>query len=156
MATAGATQRDREVRLAFTFVARQQQREQPVELVEELLRAPLREHVVADGRVEPGQRTQLLDPVRVRKEAAVEHEIDVEREAVLVAERDDVDLECRVGAGLREQLAQTVAQLVHVERRRVDAQIGLADERLEQRTLARDAVGDALGVDIGCRRRLSS
>ena len=93
---AGAAERDRQVRLAFALVAGQQQREQPVELVEELPGAALREHVVADGRVEPGERAQLLDPVRVRQEPAVEHEIDVEREPVLVAERHDVDLQRRV------------------------------------------------------------
>ena len=78
-------------------------------------RVGLRQHVVADRRVEPGQRPQLVDPVRVRQEAAVEHEVDVEREAVLVAERHDVDLQRAVGGVLGEELAQPVAQLVHVE-----------------------------------------
>ena len=67
--------------------------EQPVELVEELAGAGLLEHVVADGRVPTRERPQLLDPVRVREEAAVEHEVDVEREPVLVAERHDVHLQ---------------------------------------------------------------
>ena len=143
---AGAAERDRQVRLALALVAGQQQREEPVELVEELARAALREHVVADRRVEAGERAELLDPVRIRQEPAVEHEVDVEREPVLVAERHDVDLQRRVGVVLGEQLAQPVAQLVHVERRRVDAQVGFGHERLEQRALAGDAVADALAV----------
>ena len=68
------------------------QLEQAVELLEERLRVGLREHVVAHRRVAAGERAQLVDPVRVREEAAVEHEVDVERQAVLVAEAHDVDL----------------------------------------------------------------
>ena len=45
-----------------------------------------------------------------------------------------------------EQLAQPVAQLVHVEARRVDDEVGLALQRFEQRALAGDAVADAVGV----------
>src|SRR5437762_11397507 len=47
---------------------------------------------------------------------------------------------------LREQFAQSVAQFVHVEVRRIDDEIGLALERPEQRAFARDAVTDTIGV----------
>src|SRR3954451_15097128 len=106
---AGAPERDGEVRLALALVAGKQQSEQPVELVEELARPALREHVVAHRRVASRERAQLIDPVRVGKEAAVEHEVDVEREPVLVPERHDVHLERRFRGVLREQLAQAVA-----------------------------------------------
>src|SRR5689334_17448586 len=92
----GAPERDRQIRLALSLVPGNEEREQSIELVEELTRARLGEHVVTHGCVETGEGSQLLDPMRVGKEPAVEHEIDVEREPVLVAECDDVDLQRRV------------------------------------------------------------
>src|SRR5690242_5983363 len=83
MPTARAAERDREVRLPFALVAWNEQREEAVELVEELACPRLREHVLTNGRIETRERAQLLDPVRVGQEPAVEHEIHVEREAVL-------------------------------------------------------------------------
>src|SRR3546814_1561622 len=64
VAPAGAAEREREVRLALRDVGRQQQREEAVEVVEELLRRGLVEHVALDGIVEAGERAQLVDPVR--------------------------------------------------------------------------------------------
>ena len=52
MAATGAAERDRQIRLALALVAGQQQREEAVELVEELAGAALAEHVVAHGIVE--------------------------------------------------------------------------------------------------------
>ncbi len=91
--TAGAADRDREVRLPFALVRRERELEQPAQLLEERLRVGLAEHVVAHGRVAAVERAQLLDPVRVREEAAVEDEVDVERQPVLVAEAHDADLQ---------------------------------------------------------------
>ena len=133
MAAAGAADPDRQVRLALAPVRREQQREQAVELVEELGGVGLAEHVVAHLGVGPGERAQLLDPVRVREEAAVEHEVDVERQAVLVAERHDRRLQEVVDRALREELPEPVAQLVDVGVAGVDDEVGVALQPLEQR-----------------------
>src|SRR5436190_7304527 len=93
----GTTDADREIRLPLVFVARERELEQPVELVEEVARLRLAQHVVAHTPVFARQRTQLVDPVRIREKAAVEHEVDVERQSVLVTERDDVHLQPRLG-----------------------------------------------------------
>ena len=77
--------------------------------------------------------------MRVGQEAGVEDEVDVEREAVLVAEGDDA----RLQPGLRlarEQVEQPVAQLVDVELGGVDDHVGLGLHRLEQLPLALDAL----------------
>ena len=55
-------------------------------LCEELLRRGLAEDVVAHVGVEAGVRAQLGDPVRVRQEPAVEHEVGVAGQAVAVPE----------------------------------------------------------------------
>ena len=91
------------------------EREEPLELVEERPRLRLGEHVVAHAWIGAGERPQLVDPVRVGQEATVEHEVDVDREPVLVAERHDAGLERAGAVVLVEELAQAVAQLVHVE-----------------------------------------
>lgn len=135
-------------RYAFpSLVRREQQREQPLELSEERSRIRLVQHVAPYLRIGPGERSQAFDPVRVRQESAIEEEVDVERDAVLVPEGHDVglDLARRVGP-LAEELVEPVPQLVHIEVRGVDDEIGLTLELLEQRPLPRDAIDDAVGV----------
>src|SRR3954451_12449211 len=141
---AGAADADREVRLALALVRGQQQREQAIQLLEEGARLGLAEHGVTHTRIGASERAQLLDPVRVGQEAAVEHEVDVGREAVLVPERDDVRLQGTGGLVDVEQLAQPVAQLVHVELAGVEDDVGAALHVLEQHALRGDALGDAI------------
>ena len=103
----------------------------------------LAEHVLPHRGVGARPRAQLLHPVRVGEEAAVEHEVDVDRQAVLVPERHEAGLQ-RAGALLvAEDLAQAVAQLVHVELGGVDDQIGQAAQLVEQLAFVGDAVGHA-------------
>jgi len=120
---------------------------QPPELIEERLRLGLVHHVLLYPRVGPGQRTQLVDPVRVREEPAVEEEVDVDGDAVLVPERHDARLQRRDRwRVLAEELVEAVAQRVDVEHRGVNDEVGLALEPSEELSLAGDAVDDALGV----------
>ncbi len=78
--------------------------------------------------------------MRVREEAAVEDEVDVEGQAVLVPERHTFTCIPSVARMLPEQLVQAIAQLVHVEVRRVDDEVGIALQWFEQRPFPRDAV----------------
>src|SRR3954471_5333609 len=75
--TTGAADADGEVRLALVHVRRKQEREEPPELVEEGLRLGLVHHVLLYPGVGARQRAELVDPVRVRKEPAVEQQVDV-------------------------------------------------------------------------------
>src|SRR5438874_3397252 len=143
-----APDRDREVRLALLHECRQQEPEELVELGEERVALGLPEDIGAHVVVEPGLRSQRVDPVRVRQEARVEHEVDVEREAVLVAERDDRRLQA--GPSLApEQVEQPVAQLVDVELGGVDDHVGLGLDRLEELPLALDALPYPLALGEG-------
>ena len=107
--------------------------------VEELLGAALGQHVVADRRIEPGQRPQLRDPVRVGQEPAVDDEVGVHRQPVLEAEGHHGRLQAPSGRR-PEGLLDLGAQLVDVQPGGVDDQVGLAPQVLEQGTLRGDAV----------------
>src|SRR3954471_17825246 len=63
----GTADADREVRLALALVTRERQREQRVELFEVRVGSRAAHHVVADALVATVERTQLVDPVRVRQ-----------------------------------------------------------------------------------------
>ena len=65
---------------------------------------------------------------------------------MLVAEAHDVDLERGRGGVGREDRDEPVAELVHVEHRRVDDDVGAALQLLEQRALLLDALEQALRV----------
>src|SRR3954451_24690296 len=62
MTSAGATDPDREVRLAFAHERGEQECEHPLELLEERPGLGLAQHVVADPGIRAGERPQLLDP----------------------------------------------------------------------------------------------
>jgi hypothetical protein len=83
--------------------------------------------------------------VGVGEEAAVEHQVDVEGQPVLVAERHDVDPDGR-GVVVAEELVDAVPELVHVEAAGVDDDIGVLLQGLEQRALPLDGLGHGLPV----------
>ena len=116
----------------------------------------LAEDVVAHGRIETGEGAELIDPVRVREEAAVEDDVDVERQSVLVAEGDDVDPEVSRIAGA-EQVAHAVAEPMHVQVARVDDDVGVGLQRFDRarsRSMAWARVPPSTAK--GWRRRVSS
>ena len=88
---------------------------------------------------------QLVDPVRVGQEPAVEHGVGVDRHAVLEPERDDLDLH-RVGLGVGEQVEQPLPELVDVELAGVDDDVGRLADGLEQLPLEGDALDHALAA----------
>ena len=89
-------------------------------------------HVLAHRRIEAGQRPQPSIPVRVGEEPHVHHDVGVERQAVLVAERLDGELQLPGGRLVAaERGDEPRLQLVDVEVGRVDDQVGdrLAPDR---------------------------
>ena len=139
---ARAADRDRHVPLALAAVAGGDELEQLGVAVEELLGAGLVEDVAGDLLVEAGEGAQLRDPVRVGQEAAVDDEVGVDRQAVLVAEGHDggPQLGLLVAGELGVHLG---AQLVHVQAGGVDHQVGVAAQLAQQVALGGDAVDDA-------------
>ena len=116
-----------------------------VDPVEEGAGGLLAEHEVAHGGVEARQRAQLLDPVRVGQEAAVEDEVGVEGHAVLVPEGHHRRAHARLRL-VAEQLGDPLAQLVDVQLAGVDDDVGPGPHRLEESALVDDGLGHlALG-----------
>src|SRR3954447_22849011 len=74
---------NRQIRLPPVHVGRKREGEEVVDDLEERLGLGLVQDVVADVGVEPVERAQLVDPMGVGEEAAVDHVVDVERKAVL-------------------------------------------------------------------------
>ena len=78
----GAADRDREVGLALADIGGKEKVEQVVEAVEQLGRlVDCRGRSRAPAASSPLSGRSAGDPVRVRQEAAVEDEVDVERDA---------------------------------------------------------------------------
>src|SRR5262249_34142 len=102
------------------------------------------------------ERAELLDPVRVRKEATVEDEVDVDGQAVLVPEGDDAGLDRADTVVDFEELVQAIAQFVHVEVGGVDHEVGPA-LRSSSNTRSAAMPSTTRSSDAsGCLRRLSS
>ena len=94
MEAAGAPDRDREPRLALVDVGRDEQVEDGRGAGRGTVAGDrLAEDVLADVLGQAGARPQRLDVERVLHEPDVEHEVGLERHAVLVAEADQLDRE---------------------------------------------------------------
>ena len=139
---AGAADRDREAGLALLDVGRDEQVEQFVEPGEEALGDRLAEHVLADLGRQPGLGPQGLDVVRVLHEPDVEHEVGLQRHAVLVAEADDLDREAVRALDVAEAREDSLPELAQRQVARVDHYVGLRPDALEHRPLEVDGGGD--------------
>ena len=137
-----------EVGLALPHERGEDPGQQPVDLLQEVRGLGVGEHVVAHRGIEPAERPQLLDPERIGQEAAVEDQVDIEREAELVAEGHHRGLHGRGAALVAERLDDPRAQLVRVQLSGVDEQIGLVAHGRQQPPL----VGDRLLHPTGGQR----
>ena len=125
MVAAGAAEGDREPRLALADVGRQRELEVLVEVLEEAPGDRLGEDVVAYSVCQARQLAELVDVVRVLHEPDVEHEVGLERHAVLEAEADQLDREpVRLG-GVAEPGEDPLAQLPQRQVGRVDDDVGV-------------------------------
>ena len=93
MATSRTSERDGEIGAALGLVLRHEARQEFVELVDEGGADGSLEDEITHLRVVPGQRAQVVLPVRIREEPQVHHDVGVERESVLEAEALDGDLQ---------------------------------------------------------------
>src|SRR6476659_4668278 len=137
MAAAGAADCDRQATLALVAEGRNAELEQPVDQLEVLGCARLGEHEVAHGLCEPGQLTQLRDVVRVLDEARIEDEVGLERDAEFVAEADQLERH-RVRLEVGDSGEEPLAKLAQREVGRVDDDVCLGPDRIEQPPLERD------------------
>src|SRR3954466_9559274 len=138
---ARAADSDRGVPLVLAAVAGEHREQSGGVAVEELHGALLAQHVRGDVGVQPGAGAQLRDPVRVRQEPGVGDDVGVGREAVLVAEAREGHPHARF-VRLAEQVAGHRGELVDVELRRVDDDVGLLSDGGGALALLGDAVED--------------
>ena len=100
-------------------------------------------------------RAQLRDVVRVLHEPHVEHEVGLERDAVLEPEGDELDGQL-VGPGQGGDLGeQPLAELAQREIGRVQDDVGLGPDRLEAPALVGDAWAMPRPSASGWRWRVS-
>src|SRR5438132_10975256 len=144
VAAARTAERDGEIALPLALVERQREGEEVEHAGEELLALLAAQHPVGHRRVGPGPGAQLLDEKGVGQEAAVERQIRVGRQPVLVAERDEGDRH-RARLGPLDEVAQRAAQLVHGERARVEDPVGDLAEGPDTLALEQDHVGERPG-----------
>src|SRR5437667_594336 len=150
-----AAEGDGEIALPLAQVARQGEIEEVGEPLQELLGLVAREDVLGHRRVGPGAVTELLDEEGIRQEAAVDREVGVARETVLVAEGHERHGH-RAGPGAPDQLAERGAEFVNGERARVEDAVGDLPQGPQLLALATDAVGQAAALGRGMRKPRSS
>ena len=106
------------------------------------------QHEIANGWVVARERTEIFLPVRVRQEAHVHHDVGIDRQAVLVAEALHRDLEAMVVTGLVEGSQQLRLQLVDVQFRGIDDQIGRGAHRFDLTALELNGLDQTIGLTI--------
>ena len=111
--------------------------------LQELRRAGLAQHVITHGRILAGERTQLVDPVRIGQEAHVHDHVGVHRQTVLETEGFDGDAGGRTG-NVAEGTLDTFPQAPHRQGRRVDDQVRGGANRRQHRALGGNALGQGL------------
>src|SRR5581483_5297832 len=135
---------DCQVTLALPDVVRQQ--------IDQQLRDPLDEFaglgegadISRDARMASCKFLESRNVVGVRKKANVENQIAIRGEAVPVAEAGDVNEDLRFLALALELLLDETAQVVHVEFRSVNDQIGEGADGREHFALPKDTLADGL------------
>ena len=89
MLTTGATDGERGVTLVFTLETGEYRSQRGHVVIQELCSALAAEYIFFHLWVDPGERTQVGLPERVRQESHVDHQIDVRRGAIFEAETDN-------------------------------------------------------------------
>ena len=143
MASAGASETDRQVAFALALIERDQEIEQAPDLVDKALRLRLRHHVLVHARVDAGERAQLGNEKWIRNEPHVEHQVHPDRQAVLVAERHDRDRPSAIAAFAPSTAAVTISRSsCTVSVVGVDDAIGALAHLGQRETLHANPLGD--------------
>src|SRR5439155_23104764 len=137
VAAAGAADADREPALALVGEGGNAELEQLVDQVHVLARAGLGQHEFADRLGQAGQLAQLRDVVRVLDEARVEDEVGLQRDPELVAEADQLDRHA-IGLQVADAREQSLLKLAQRQVGRIDDDVGLGADRVEQAALEGD------------------
>src|SRR5947208_1279526 len=140
MAAPGAADRDRQIGLALALVAREQELEKALEVLEELSALRIVEDELSHARVAPVEGSEPRDEVRVRQEAHVEDQVGVERDAVLEAERHEQGGEARPRAGRDVVLDEELLESVDGQPRGVDDPVGDLAQVRHRLALGADAL----------------
>src|SRR5258708_36426315 len=116
----GAAKRDRQIALPLTNIMRDQINQQLRDTFDELLGLGKGTYVSRHAGMPSRQLLKLWNIVRVRQEANVEDKIGVRRHAVAIAETRNINPNLGLIALAPEVRSDQIAQLMHVELRRVD------------------------------------
>ena len=130
-------------------VLRQEKIDHVGELGEEIFRHVAAQDVFLHLGVHAAHGAELFDVKRVRQKAHVEHEVGVDRDAVLEAEGHDVDENVAPRAAVGKILADALLQHGEREARRVDDEVCALAHGGEQLALAAHGLGQgaaALGL----------
>lgn len=101
--------------LALLDVARDELPDHLRHPVDELFADIVLQHVMADFLVVASERLQARHVVRIRNEADIYNPIRLDWNPVLVAERHDVDYECRLLVACQEELVELRVELRDLE-----------------------------------------
>ena len=150
VASAGAAECDGEIIFSFGDIVRNQIGEQAFELLQENFRLRKRADVTSDAGIFAAETAELGNEMRIGEEADIENEIGVGGNAVTETETDDGDDE-RLAIGILETLADDVLELVDVEFRSVDDDVGEAANGRHFATLFANAFADGKIAADGMR-----
>ena len=117
MAPPGTTNRNRQLRFPLLDKLRNQEIEHRFGMLQKGPRLRKAVEILGDRGVGAREIAQLLDIVRIRQEAHVEHEVGVERQPVFVAEGDEGYVQRRYP--LRSPLLPACDRTVTMTKRRL-------------------------------------
>src|ERR1700722_5016780 len=138
MLPARATEADSEIALALVNVVGKQIYEQFRDAADEFLGLRKGPDVFGDSRMPSREGAKLRHKMRVRQKAHVEHQVGVVGHSVFESEADTGNKNCLLRTGcVLEAVGQVRAQLVDVELRGVDDQIGKGANGTQMTALGR-------------------
>ena len=122
--SAGATEGDGQITLAFVDVVRQQVNQQIGDAGDEFPGLRKRANVLGEARMTSGERPEFGDEMRVGQEADIEHQVGVFGNALTKSETHARDQNALFRGLLFETLGDVSAEFVNVELGSVDDEIG--------------------------------
>src|SRR5918996_2230258 len=154
MSPPGAADRHSQVMTSLALVAGEQDGEQVLDPSQHVMCLLVAHDVVLDRFIQAGQRSELIDPVRIRKKPDVEHEVCVQGQPELVAERDHGRLETLRRVVAVEIRSETRSQFAHRDLGRIDDEVGSVPEAAHELPLPLNAGHEAIRERMASSARL--